>query len=71
MCTAQQETVTRLLNGVAHGEAGAAAELLPMVYDELRSLAAALFRDQKTGARPRMTGRLESTKPPRGVGVVM
>ena len=49
MCTAQQETVTRLLNGVAHGEAAAAEELLPMVYDELRSLAAALFRDQKAG----------------------
>ncbi len=49
MCTARQETVTRLLNGVALGEAGAADELLPMVYDELRSLSAALFRDQKAG----------------------
>ena len=49
MCTAQQETVTRLLNGVALGEAGAAEALLPMVCDELRSLAEALFRDQKAG----------------------
>lgn len=31
--------VTQLLNAIADGEAGAANELLPLVYDELRSMA--------------------------------
>jgi RNA polymerase sigma-70 factor (ECF subfamily) len=41
--------VTVLLNRAAAGHASAAAELLPIVYDELRALAAGLFRDQKPG----------------------
>jgi hypothetical protein len=32
--------VTRILSAVAHGDAGAAEQLLPLVYDELRRLAA-------------------------------
>src|SRR6266498_2042030 len=32
--------VTRILDAVAHGEAGAAEKLLPLVYEELRRLAA-------------------------------
>ena len=49
MRTVQQETVTRLLNGVADGQEAAVEELLPLVYDELRSLAAAFFGDQQAG----------------------
>jgi RNA polymerase sigma factor (TIGR02999 family) len=32
--------VTQILHAIAHGEAHAAAQLLPLVYDELRRLAA-------------------------------
>jgi RNA polymerase sigma factor (TIGR02999 family) len=32
--------VTRILSAVAHGDARAAEQLLPLVYDELRRLAA-------------------------------
>src|SRR3954463_1777315 len=32
--------VTRILSGLQHGDPRAAAELLPLVYDELRELAA-------------------------------
>lgn len=44
-----QQTITRLLNHAAGGGASASAELLPLVYDELRALAATFFRDQKRG----------------------
>ncbi|MBK8913176.1 MAG: sigma-70 family RNA polymerase sigma factor [Phycisphaerales bacterium] len=43
------QTVTRLLHRAADGHATAAQELLPIVYQELRALAASLFRDQKPG----------------------
>jgi RNA polymerase sigma factor (TIGR02999 family) len=39
--------VTLLLDGIATGRASAAEELLPLVYDELRALAAGLFRRQR------------------------
>jgi hypothetical protein len=32
--------VTRIINAIQQGEAGAAEELLPLVYEELRVLAA-------------------------------
>jgi RNA polymerase sigma factor (TIGR02999 family) len=41
--------VTRLLDDAAAGNARAAAELLPLVYDELRKLAAARLADEKPG----------------------
>lgn len=41
--------MTCLLNRAAGGHGSAAAELLPIVYEELRALAAAFFRDQKSG----------------------
>jgi RNA polymerase sigma factor (TIGR02999 family) len=41
--------VTRLLDAAAAGDPKAAAELLPLVYDELRNLAAARFADEKAG----------------------
>src|SRR5882672_3328424 len=41
--------VTRLLDAAAAGDPKAAAELLPLVYDELRRLAAAHLADEKPG----------------------
>ena len=41
--------VTRLLEAAAAGDRKAAADLLPLVYDELRKLAAARLADEKPG----------------------
>lgn len=41
--------ITRLLNDVEQGDAAAAAELLPLVYGELRKLAAARLASEKPG----------------------
>ena len=41
--------VTRLLADLAHGDAHAAGQLLPLVYDELRRLAAARMASEKPG----------------------
>jgi RNA polymerase sigma factor (TIGR02999 family) len=41
--------VTRILTDIAHGDAHAAAELLPLVYDELRRLAAARLAAEPSG----------------------
>jgi RNA polymerase sigma factor (TIGR02999 family) len=41
--------VTRLLDAAAGGDAAAAADLLPLVYDELRRLAAARLAGEKAG----------------------
>jgi RNA polymerase sigma factor (TIGR02999 family) len=41
--------VTRLLDTAASGDPKAAAELLPLVYDELRKLAAARLAEEKPG----------------------
>lgn len=41
--------VTRLLHAMEQGEPQAAAELLPLVYDELRKLAAARLAQEKPG----------------------
>ena len=41
--------VTRILDEIQQGNAGAAAELLPLVYDELRKLAAAKLAHEKPG----------------------
>src|SRR5262245_35979465 len=42
-------TVTRLINGASAGQSEAAAALLPLVYDELRSLASSRMRQQSPG----------------------
>lgn len=47
--TSSRSEITLLLNRAAQGGSSAARELLPIVYDELRGLAAAFFRDQKPG----------------------
>jgi RNA polymerase sigma factor (TIGR02999 family) len=41
--------VTRILSDLAHGDAHAAAQLLPLVYDELRRLAAARLAAEPSG----------------------
>jgi RNA polymerase sigma factor (TIGR02999 family) len=41
--------VTRILNASAQGDAGAANELLPLVYEELRRLAAAKMASENPG----------------------
>ena len=41
--------VTHLLNAIEHGDPHAAAQLLPLVYDELRRLAAAKLAQEKPG----------------------
>src|SRR3954465_6112133 len=41
--------VTRILSDVAHGDAHAAAQLLPLVYGELRRLAAARLAAEPSG----------------------
>ncbi len=43
------EATTRLLRALSAGEAGAAEQLLPLVYDELRRLAGRLMGDERTG----------------------
>jgi RNA polymerase sigma factor (TIGR02999 family) len=41
--------VTQILNAIEQGDRRAAAELLPLVYDELRKLAAARLAEEKPG----------------------
>ena len=41
--------VTRILSAIAHGETHAANQLLPLVYDELRKLAAQKLSKEKPG----------------------
>src|SRR5947208_10671997 len=41
--------VTRILSAIEQGDPSAAAELLPLVYDELRKLAAARLAQEKPG----------------------
>jgi RNA polymerase sigma factor (TIGR02999 family) len=41
--------ITRILNAAQQGDSRAAAELLPLVYDELRRLAAWLLANEKPG----------------------
>src|SRR5437879_7160565 len=41
--------VTRILSAIEQGDPGAAEQLLPLVYDELRKLAAAKLAQEKPG----------------------
>ncbi len=43
------DAITRVLNAIEHGEAHAAEQLLPLVYDELRKLAARKLAQEKAG----------------------
>jgi RNA polymerase sigma factor (TIGR02999 family) len=44
-----EHDITQVLHAAAHGDSGAAARLLPLVYDELRALAGARMRDTPPG----------------------
>lgn len=44
----KQQEATRLLNRASEGEIAAAADLLPLVYAELHSLAMSFFRNEKS-----------------------
>jgi hypothetical protein len=41
--------MTRILSAIEHGDSHAAGQLLPLVYDELRKLAAARLAGEKGG----------------------
>src|SRR5215831_8141942 len=41
--------VTSILSSIEHGDSGAAEKLLPLVYDELRKLAAARLAQENPG----------------------
>src|SRR5688572_13091414 len=41
--------VTHILSAIEHGDAGAAAQLLPLVYEELKKLAAQRMAQEKPG----------------------
>src|SRR4029077_19853672 len=43
------DTITKVLNAIEHGDPHAAEQLLPLVYDELRKLAAAKLAHEKPG----------------------
>ena len=45
--------VTRILSAIEQGDPQAAEKLLPLVYDELRKLAAAAIGREKPGRRCR------------------
>src|SRR6476659_1472681 len=49
VCSAGMSDVTRLLDAAARGDPQAADRLLPLVYDELRQLAAARLAAEKLG----------------------
>src|SRR5215203_4645693 len=48
LVTAMSE-VTRVLSAIEQGDPSAAAQLLPLVYDELRKLAARKLAEEKQG----------------------
>jgi ECF sigma factor len=48
--------VTRILSGIEQGDPHAAEELLPLVYDELRKLAAHKLAREKPGQTLQATG---------------
>ncbi len=47
--------VTRILSQIESGDPSAAEQLLPLVYDELRKLAAAKLAQEKPGQVPQAT----------------
>lgn len=49
MATLRTSEITRLLETLSDGDRAAAAELLPLVYDELRGLAGGLMHAQRAG----------------------
>ncbi|HVC95281.1 MAG TPA: ECF-type sigma factor, partial [Pirellulales bacterium] len=56
ICSTVMSDVTRILNAIQAGEPRAAGELLPLVYDELRRLAAQRLANEKPGQTLDATG---------------
>ena len=52
----KMKNVTQILSAIENGDAHAAQELLPLVYDELRKLAAAKLANEKPGQTIQATG---------------
>src|SRR6266576_131543 len=48
--------VTRILSAIEHGESAASEQLLPLVYDELRKLAAQKMAQESPGQTLQATG---------------
>ena len=53
--------VTRILSGIVAGDPHAAAQLLPLVYDELRKLAAQKLTQEKPGQTLEATALVHET----------
>jgi RNA polymerase sigma factor (TIGR02999 family) len=53
--------VTRILSAMEHGDRQAAAQLLPLVYDELRKLAAQRLAQEKPGQTLQATALVHET----------
>jgi RNA polymerase sigma factor (TIGR02999 family) len=49
MAAVAMKDVTQILSAIEHGDPRASEQLLPLVYDELRELAAARLADEKSG----------------------
>jgi RNA polymerase sigma-70 factor, ECF subfamily len=45
----RRSAILRLTQGASQGDAAAAADLLPLVYDELRAIAASMLRGERAG----------------------
>jgi RNA polymerase sigma-70 factor (ECF subfamily) len=45
----RRSAILRLTQGASRGDAAAAADLLPLVYDELRAIAASMLRGERAG----------------------
>ena len=58
--------VTQILSQIEEGDASAADKLLPLVYDELRKLAAAKLAHEKPGQTLEATERTEAVSSIRG-----
>jgi ECF sigma factor len=55
---------TRILSAIDHGDPHAAEQLLPLVYDELRKLAAQKLAREKPGQTPAGHGTRPRSLPP-------
>ena len=60
--------VTRLLNAIEQGDAHAAGQLLPLVYDGLRRLAAEKLAQQRPAQTFEATALVHEAYPHRGRG---
>lgn len=49
LCSSAMTDVTRILSAIEHGDASAAEQLLPLVYEELRRIAAQRLAQEKPG----------------------